>query len=141
MLNEEKIRLMTGIAMYEKKAEKEIFPVNCYFKSDYIGSHLIRSFVSYTLTGVVCLALWLLYRFDELLDTMDITVLLDMAKRIGFYYVAGLFLYLVITWWIYRSRYDTASKGLKVYQAKLKRLEKKYEAPATQREGEEGRRR
>ena len=27
MLNEDKIRLMTGIAMYEKKAEKDIFPV------------------------------------------------------------------------------------------------------------------
>lgn len=40
MLNEEKIRLMTGIAMFEKKMMKESIPANRYFKSDYVGSHL-----------------------------------------------------------------------------------------------------
>ena len=34
MLNEEKIRLMTGIAMFEKKMMKESIPANRYFKSD-----------------------------------------------------------------------------------------------------------
>ena len=47
MLNEEKIRLMTGIAMFEKKMMKESIPANRYFKSDYVGSHLIRSFIAY----------------------------------------------------------------------------------------------
>lgn len=42
MLNEEKIRLMTGISMFEKKMMKESIPANRYFKSDYVGSHLIR---------------------------------------------------------------------------------------------------
>ena len=42
MLNEEKIRLMTGIAMFEKKMMKESIPANRYFKSDYVGSHLYR---------------------------------------------------------------------------------------------------
>lgn len=46
MLNEEKIRLMTGIAMFEKKMMKESIPANRYFKSDYVGSHLIRSFIA-----------------------------------------------------------------------------------------------
>ena len=50
MLNEEKIRLMTGIAMFEKKMMKESIPANRYFKSDYVGSHLIRSFIAYSLT-------------------------------------------------------------------------------------------
>lgn len=44
MLNEEKIRLMTEIAMFEKKKGKQVFPYHKYFKSDYIGSRIMRSF-------------------------------------------------------------------------------------------------
>ena len=37
MLNEEKIRLMTDIAMFEKKNEKDMIQVGRYFRSDYIS--------------------------------------------------------------------------------------------------------
>lgn len=139
MLNEEKIRLMTGIAMYEKKAEKDIFPVTRYFKSDYVGSHLIRSFIAYTLTCLIVLAMWILYQIEDILNTMDITVLLSSVRYLGILYVSGLFLYLFVTYLVYSRRYDTANKSLKVYQAKLRRLEKKYSAQAGQKENEEGR--
>lgn len=139
MLNEEKISLMTGIAMFEKKAKKDVFPVNRYFKSDYVGSHLIRSFLAYTLTGVICLALWFLYKFEDILNLTDIAAILSMAKQAGIYFGAGLVVYLFLTWRIYSKRYDAAAKGLKMYQAKLKRLEKKYEAAQQPKDGEGGR--
>ena len=89
MLNEEKIRLMTGIAMYEKKAEKDVFPVTRYFKSDYVGSHMMRSFLIYTFLCVCLAGMWLLYQIEDILNTMDISVLLESAK-----YIAIIFLYL-----------------------------------------------
>ena len=138
MLNEEKIRLMTGIAMYEKKAEKEIFPVTRYFKSDYIGSHMMRSFLVYTFTCVCIIGVWVLYQIEDILNTMDISVLLDSAKYIGLLYVSGLLLYWLITIVVYSKRYDKASKSMKIYQAKLRRLEKKYHT-AGQKPGEEER--
>lgn len=138
MLNEEKIRLMTGIAMYEKKAEKDIFPVTRYFKGDYIESHLMRSFFAYTLTCVCILGVWLLYQIEDILNTMDISGLLGSAKEIGILYAAGLILYLLITYIVYAKRYNKASKSLKIYQAKLRRLEKKYSSPSGQKQvGEE----
>ena len=120
MLNEEKIRLMTGIAMFEKKMMKESIPANRYFKSDYVGSHLIRSFIAYSLTVCLCLILWVLYRFDDLIN-----------------YVAGLLAYLVVTWKIYSRRYDEAVGKLKIYQAKLRRLDKKYNQQGVKENGEE----
>ena len=126
MLNEEKIRLMTGIAMFEKKANKEIFPVTRYFKSDYISSRLIRSFLTYSFTCLIGVGMWILYQIEDILNTMDISVLLASAKYIALFYAAGLLVYLGITWAVYSKRYDTASKSMKVYQAKLRRLEKKY---------------
>lgn len=136
MLNEEKIRLMTGIAMFEKKAGKEILPASRYFKSDYVGSHMIRSFITYTLACTLCLALWVLYQIEDIMSTMDLNVLWASARHIGIFYVAGLLIYLFLTYWIYSKRYETASKNMKVYQAKLRRLEKKYESPIGQGESE-----
>ena len=90
MLNEEKIRLMTGIAMFEKKMMKESIPANRYFKSDYVGSHLIRSFIAYSLTVCLCLLLWVLYRFDDLIKAMAVDDLISLGVRLVFYYAAGL---------------------------------------------------
>lgn len=140
MLNEEKIRLMTGIAMYEKKAEKDVFPVTRYFKSDYVGSHMIRSFLIYTFLCVCLAGMWLLYQIEDILNTMDISVLLESAKYIAVIYAAGLALYLLITFIVYIKRYNRASKSLRIYQAKLRRLDKKYNGQAVQKQGWEERR-
>lgn len=137
MLNEDKIRLMTGIAMYEKKAEKDIFPVTRYFKSDYISSHMIRSFLTYTFAFLIFLAVWILYQIEDIFNSMDITVLISSAKYIGILYAAGLFLYSLVTYLVYSKRYETASKSLRVYQAKLRRLEKKYSSQDGQSESKE----
>lgn len=137
MLNEEKIRLMTGIAMYEKKAEKEIFPVTRYFKSDYIGAHLIRSFLAYTVIAVCMIGIWLLYQIEDILNTMDVSGLIDAAKKLGMVYVIGLILYLIITYSVYAKRYEKADKSMKIYLAKLRRLEKKYQGPSGQKQSEE----
>ena len=137
MLNEDKIRLMTGIAMYDKKAEKDIFPVSRYFKSDFISSHMIRSFLTYTFAFLIFLAVWILYQIEDIFNSMDITVLISSAKYIGILYAAGLFLYSLVTYLVYAKRYETASKSLRVYQAKLRRLEKKYSSQDGQSESKE----
>lgn len=123
--------------MYEKKAEKDIFPVTRYFKSDYISSHMIRSFLTYTFAFLIFLAVWILYQIEDIFNSMDITVLISSAKYIGILYAAGLFLYSLVTYLVYAKRYETASKSLRVYQAKLRRLEKKYSSQDGQSESKE----
>ena len=48
MLNEDKIKLMTSIAMFEKREGKHIAPANRFFRSDYISGRIMRSFFVYT---------------------------------------------------------------------------------------------
>ena len=76
MLNEEKIKLMTGIAMFEKKEGKKIFPLNRYFKSDYISSHLLGAFFGYTLCSGLIAVLWGLYHLEQLLNSLQVDILL-----------------------------------------------------------------
>lgn len=127
MLNEDKIKLMTGIAMFEKREGKKIFPVNRYFQSDYISRYMFRSFFSYTICYLLCAMTWVLYHMEQLLNTLDIGEMVETGKYAVFLYVSGLILYLIITWLVYRRRYEYARRGMKVYVAKLKRLEKRYE--------------
>ena len=53
MLNEEKIQAMTDLAVFEKHQGRKIFPVNQFFKSDYVGGQLFRSFFGYPFSVVV----------------------------------------------------------------------------------------
>lgn len=127
MLNEDKIKLMTGIAMFEKREGKNIFPANRYFQGDYISSRMFRSFFAYTLCYILCVLIWVLYNIERLLNAMNLDEVIVICRKGGIFYVIGLVVYLVITFRVYQKRYGYAKRGMKVYLAKLKRLEKRYE--------------
>lgn len=127
MLSEEKIKIMTSLAMFEKHEGKRIFSINRYFRRDYIGNKLFQSFFSYTLSFVLCLVLWGLYYMERWLTTMDVEILTATGIRVGIIYIAGLVIYLGISFLVYRKRYEYATRGGKVYLSRLKRLDKRYE--------------
>lgn len=127
MLNEDKIKLMTGIAMFEKREGKRIFSANHYFKGDYISSHMFRSFFTYTFCYILGVLIWVLYHMEELLNMINLDEVLTIVRDGTLLYGVGLLLYLTITFLVYQKRYEVAKRGMKVYVAKLKRLEKRYE--------------
>ncbi len=127
MLNEDRLKLMTSIGMFEKKEGKRIFPVYRYFRSDYIGKYLLRSFLGFSFCWVLGTALVVLYKAEDILGTLNFNEIAGYGKTYIGAYLAGLAVYLLITYWVYWRRYEYASRGMKVYVAKLKRLEKRYE--------------
>lgn len=134
MLNEDKIQLMTGIAMFEKKEGKDMFPAESMFRNDYIGSHMLKSFFRFTCSFLIGLALWGLYSIEELLNTITVDNLVQLGIKGTGLYAAGLFVYLCITYTVYSRRYDYAGKTIRVYTAKLRRLHKQYEDRTKTRE-------
>ena len=81
MLNEEKVRYMTELAIFEKNEGKKIFPINRYFKKDYVGGQMFRSFFGYTFCYCLLLLMWVLYKLDELLNDMSIDEILRAGER------------------------------------------------------------
>ena len=138
MLNEDKIKLMTSISLFEQKEGKHIFPVNRYFKSDYVSKYMIRSFFGYTFSYLLVMVIWILYSMDFLINQSSLESLTALGWRAASVYVVGLAVYLVVTWIVYAKRYDYARRGLKVYMAKLRRLEKRYEFQDKTKELEKG---
>ena len=119
MLNEEKIKLMTSIGMFEKREGRRIFMVNRFFRSDYIGRFTFSWLLG---TGLVAL-----YKAEDILGSLNFgNIWGDLTLYVGAYLV-GLAVYLLIAGVVYWRRYEYARRGMKVYTAKLKRLEKRYE--------------
>lgn len=127
MLSEEKIRIMTNLALFEKNEGDRIFPINRYFKSDYVSGRLLQSFFSYTAGFLLCLLLWGGCHLDEWLNTVKLGSVMGLAYGAGMVYGIGLLVYLMASLVVYLRRYDRAARGVKIYQAKLKRLDKRYE--------------
>ncbi len=127
MLNEDKIKLMNEIATFEKRGGKDIFPVNRYFQGDYVSSRMIRSFLSYTVCYILCMLIWILYNMEQILNIVNLDTLAVEGRKAVLLYLSGLVIYQLITIAVYRRRYEYAKRGMKVYLAKLKRLEKRYE--------------
>ncbi len=127
MLNEDKIKLMTSIAMFEKREGKAIFPAGRYYESDYIGSRMLRSFFSYTFCYLLCVFIGILYNLEQLLNVTNLEEVMGTVRFGVMFYIVGLLLYLAVTFFVYRRRYEYARRGMRVYVAKLKRLEKRYE--------------
>ncbi|MCD8082080.1 MAG: hypothetical protein LUE86_00805 [Clostridiales bacterium] len=127
MLNEDKIRLMNSIASFEQREGRKIAPAYRFFQSDYVSGRMMRSFFSYTFSWMLCALVWGIYNFDRLLDTVNLDEVAELVKTAAFVYVAGLIVYLMITWYVSRSRYEYARRRMRVYIAKLRRLEKRYD--------------
>ena len=124
---------MTQLAIFEKRVGKKIIPINRYFKKDYVGGQMFRSFFGYTFCYLLFLLMWVLYKLDELLNEMSIDEILDAAKKWGVIYAAGLVLYLIVTWIVYSKRYDYAARSQTMYTSKLKHLMRRYEKERPER--------
>ena len=81
MLDEQKIKLMTKLAFYEKTQGKEDFKISEYYRKDYTSLHVICSILWVTV-GYVCLgALVVLAGLDALMSKMSAGLSLQWDLR------------------------------------------------------------
>ena len=80
MLNEEKIKIMNKLAMYEQGEGKKYLPVSRYYRSDYIGLAMIKNFFLVTIGYCLILAGIAAY-FAEYLIDIQYTVKYHKAKK------------------------------------------------------------
>ncbi len=126
MLNEDKVGYMTELAIFEKHEGKKIFPINRYFKRDYVGRQMFKAFFGYSVCFVLLFGLWALYELDTLLGSTDLLMFARLGIRCLVIYGAGLLLYLAITRRVYGKRYQYASRSQTMYASKLKHLLNRY---------------
>ena len=126
MADIEKIRLMTDLALYEKKNQKRVFKINNYYRHDYIMGQLLGAFVRYLICMPLCFILYLIFQAGALFYNINVSGLTSVLTDLSRYFLAGLAIYMLIAFFIASARYKRSKRGMLLYATKLKRLGRKY---------------
>lgn len=123
MIHEQRIYQMTKLAIFEKNHKDQLDGARMYFRSDYIGRHMIKNGFRITIAFLLVLAGWGIYNAETLIVDITKIDVQALVSRILFAYAVALSVFLVITYAIYRVRYERARQDLYQYREMLKKLE------------------
>ena len=127
MINENRVKKIYRIALYEKKEEKENLSVEHYYRSDYVGKEIIKSFFTGTVAYVVMVLLWVMGSWDEILRQINSLQIFDTVVTILILYAVFLLIYLIVTLIVYNVRYKHYEKHREAYLKNVKRVYQMYE--------------
>jgi hypothetical protein len=122
MLNEQKIKMMTKLAIYENNIGKEDLEINEYYRRDFI---LIKNIKTRIAISIACLILFGSHALIEFF--MDLTVINNLMGLGIIYlilYAVLLIVYSLISTRIYAKRYEEAQARLSGYKKVLARINK-----------------
>lgn len=139
MVKEDKVILMTKLAMYEQNEGKESIPVSRYYRSDYISKKLIETSVTTTIGYVLMVILLVLFKVDYLSDNIVKMDLFEICKQGLIGYVVTMILFLIIAYAVYSIRYRRIKESLAEYSENLKELYMMYKREMNTKKKEEAR--
>lgn len=123
MLNNEKITLMTKIALYEQKNEDSEIKTSRFFKSDYISLKMLGSFACVTLGFILIVALYLIYSSSKLVSNMSsTTTFVVLVVTFIILYIIIAIGYMIFSYRFYTKKFKDIRKNLKEYNGDLKTL-------------------
>lgn len=126
MVNEEKIKVMTGIALDESKRYQTEISEGAYFKRDYILSHVTSAIWNISAAYFLMVLLIALYQADHILvNITKISYRFWIGAGVGLYFLFCLITGLLATYY-YSFKYKDNMVILKEYNDKLEELKKFY---------------
>lgn len=127
MVNEEKVRLMTRLAMYEQSTGREDLEKGKYFQHDYVKYNCLKTLVSTTVLFVIVLAAYIYYNMGDLITELVNMDFFGLAYEILIAYAVVCAAFMVMAWFLYTYRYRKAKPKLIKYNRDLKKLIEFYE--------------
>lgn len=127
MLNENKVKVMTRMAMYENGQGAEDKKINMYYKRDYVSFKTLVSVIWMTIGYAMIVALGACIFFDEILKHISVDFLIAFIVAIVALYLAILLLYVIGASQFYKKKYTDARRRLKKFNHHLTRLNRMYE--------------
>ena len=127
MLNIEKVKSMTKAAAYESGPEKKNIEISDYFRTDYLGLHMVKSGIAYALSFVIIAGIWFMGKTEDIMLMLTKTDYLEsLIKMLVVLFVAGLVAYEILVYCYYSYKYRNAKKSVRGYHSHLKQIHKIY---------------
>ena len=137
MVNTRKVRLMTKLAIYEKKEGKEDIKLGKYFRRDYVRLKILHNIVAVTLGYLLVLAMIVAYQMEYLIKEAVNLDYIGIGKTILGVYVIVVTVYVMAAMVGYGLYYDYSRKKLAKYFRMLRKLRSMYQEEDGQLEMEE----
>lgn len=122
MLNINKVRLMTQLAVFKKKQGKDLEEASRYFKSDYISRKIIKIFLQYTLLFILLSFIILLTQVEMILVNLNLDFISALGKTFLMLYCLGAVISCVMSGMYFTSKYESIHRLVLYYEAKLEKV-------------------
>lgn len=127
MVNEDKVKLMTKLAIYESTKGKKQLNISKYYKRDYVRYNMFKTAVTATLAFFMILGGYILINAEELLLKLNEMDLLHEATKLGIIYAVFVIGYMVIARLVYARKYEKVKPDVIIYNHYLKKLKEMYD--------------
>jgi ABC-type bacteriocin/lantibiotic exporter with double-glycine peptidase domain len=122
MLNEERVKQMTRMALYEKKERHDLRLANDYRKSDYKGMRMVGAFLLGTLLFIIlygAVAAYVVYNYVMVIHSTEVLAAVFAGLLI---YILVMFFYLRYISKSSKKKYENAYKKMKYFDNEKKKL-------------------
>ena len=127
MVNEEKVKMMTKLAIYESTKGKKDLSISKYYKRDYVRYNMFKTAVTATIAFFLIIGAYVLINAEELMLNMNTMNLVPMVTKIGIAYVVFVAIYMGIAYFVYARRYEKVKPNVIIYNHNLKKLKEMYD--------------
>ena len=122
MINEEKVKELFHVAVYDSKDKRVDKQAASYYGWDYLWKECLKSFFTGTFAFAGLVVLWMAINAEDLIN-LDFK---SIGITTGVLYVAFLAVYIFVTIVVYASRYKAGRKEVHEYMSHLKEVGKIY---------------
>lgn len=122
MVNQDKVALMTKLAIYEENEGKKNIPMGKYYKDDYVSLHMVNTVIIATFSYVLILAAIIFAHLEQMMAELANMDFVKAGKDIAIGYVAIILVYLVISYIVYTVKFKRVRKNLNEYNSNLRKL-------------------
>ena len=139
MVHQDKLKVMTQIALYEKKKGKKDFSIYSYQRGDYIGSQIMRTVIAVTIAFVIILGFIAIWNFETIISHFETYNYKQIGLAVGSAYLCILVFYIKLTSNKSREEYNEVRPRVRRYFRGLKKMKSFYaEEDKVQKEFEKG---
>ncbi|MCR5147546.1 MAG: hypothetical protein K6C35_01130 [Eubacterium sp.] len=127
MVDNEKVKIMTRIAIYEKNEEHEGLVLSKYFREDYVKYNMLKTLVTSTICFWLFVAVSTLVDFEKHITDFGKEDYIKLVGKVMMYYVIFLAVFEVLAFFAYSYRYARVKPGLVEYNGNLRKLIEYYD--------------
>lgn len=126
LLNENKVKMMTKMAIYEKNEGKKMLRTAKYYKVDYIAFGVLKNIIAVTLAYIIIVVLYAFCNIEKMIADISSMNYARIGGKVAVYYIIMLVAFSIIAGFVSSYQYEHSRKGLKRYFSRLNKLERFY---------------